>query len=81
MNYYQNHGLQYINNFIDKSEAQSFEWYWKHELNKKNKWVKSKPGIEYKLNKLIGLLLHEKWYHLTCFPNTAQLNSLIFEIK
>lgn len=52
-----------IGNFKSKSEAASFEWYWKHVKNN-NKWIGTKSGINNKMNRLIELLLEEKWDHL-----------------
>lgn len=53
-----------VKGFESKSNAQSFEWYWKHILNKKNKWVKNKPCIENKMKRLIELLVNKRWMNL-----------------
>lgn len=45
--------------FDSKSEAQSFEWYWKHNFVKK--WVRTKSGLNNKINRLDVLLQDDKW--------------------
>lgn len=50
-----------IGNFQNKADAMSFEWYWKHIKNNKNKWVKNKSGICNKMKRLLELLLDCKW--------------------
>lgn len=51
---------------FDKSTACQFEWYWKHEqvsdkFNRNNKWIRSKSGLQNKINRLNLLLTHETW--------------------
>jgi len=60
-----------IGNFLHKQDACRFEWYWKHQKNNKNKWIKTKSSIINKLNRLINLLVDNKWHYLLIFSNSA----------
>ncbi len=44
---------------FNKSQAASFEWYWKHKFTKK--WVRNPAGLNNKMNRLIELLTDKKW--------------------
>ncbi|MCJ7637423.1 MAG: GIY-YIG nuclease family protein [Nitrososphaeraceae archaeon] len=50
-----------VGKFENRGNAQRFEWYWKHVLNSKNKWVGTKSGINNKMTRLIELLLMDEW--------------------
>ncbi len=50
-----------VGEFSTRGNAQSFEWYWKHCLNTQSKWIKTKSGINNKMERLIELLLEEKY--------------------
>ena len=54
-----------VSGFNCKSETCSFEWLWKHQKNKYDRWTKTSSGIKKKLSRLINLLLEDKWKHLT----------------
>lgn len=57
-----------IAGFKGKSDAMRFEWYWKHDLNKKGKWQKTKSGLTHKMKRLIKLLLEWKDINLFLYP-------------
>jgi structure-specific endonuclease subunit SLX1 len=40
----------------NKSKAMSLEWKWKHRQTKSGKWIRSKSGIQNKLDRLNELL-------------------------
>lgn len=46
------------------NEALRFEWYWKHEKNTRNKWTRTKSGIDNKMKRLICLLVEREWFHI-----------------
>jgi|LakMenEpi03Aug12_release.lakeMendotaPanAssembly.Ray.scaffolds.fasta_scaffold49812_5 predicted GIY-YIG superfamily endonuclease len=52
-----------IGNFKNKSDAMSFEWYWKHSYFN-NKWNKTRPSIVNKMKRLIELLIESRWKHI-----------------
>lgn len=52
-----------IENFKNKSDALTFEWYWKHQLVN-NKWIKTKAGISNKMKRLVELMVSDKWNHV-----------------
>jgi len=62
-----------ITGFRTKSEALSFEWYWKHELRfstikNSNNWVATKSGINNKMKRLLNLMIYDKkWNHISIF--------------
>ena len=65
-----------IGEFKTKGLASRFEWFWKHRQvfsKKKNKWVwiRTKSGIENKMNRLIDLLLDKEWKDVNIYklPN------------
>lgn len=60
-----------ISQFINKSDACRFEWYWKHDKNLKNKWINTKPLIKNKLKRLIMLLIQDEWHHLSILSNST----------
>ena len=40
----------------NKSSALRFEWFWTHNQNTKNKWIKTKSGLNNKLNRLNSIV-------------------------
>lgn len=63
-----------MGNFKNKSDAMSFEWHWKHQKNKYNtNWIRTKPGIDNKMIRLIELLLDDKWSHLKIISKKIDL--------
>lgn len=53
--------------FKNKKDVMRFEWYWKHQINKNNKWVSTKPGINHKMSRLLDLLLNDEWNYVSIF--------------
>lgn len=53
-----------LQGFESYGNALSFEWYWKHKLNRNNKWVRNGPGIDNKMDRLKILLNTEEWKHI-----------------
>lgn len=43
---------------FSKSDAYSFEWYWKHRQNTKGRWQNTSPGVEKKMERLLELLIN-----------------------
>lgn len=62
---YNNWTYHKVIGIFNKPEALRFEWYWKHYLNKNNKWSRTKSGIENKIKRLNELLLLEEWNNKT----------------
>jgi putative endonuclease len=56
-----------IAGFKGKSDAMRFEWYWKHDLNKKGKWQKTKSGFNCKMERLIKLLMDSQNINLSLY--------------
>jgi len=50
----------YITGLFTKSEAGSFEWYWKHYLNKNLKWTRTST-LNQRSQRLQELLSEDKW--------------------
>ena len=57
--------------FNNLSDAMSFEWYWKHQQTKNNKWIHTKSGINNKMKRLLELILEDKWSHINIIPQTC----------
>ena len=53
-----------LGKFKNKGEAMSFEWYWKHQQTKNNKWINTKVGMNNKMKRLLELILDDKWKHI-----------------
>lgn len=67
-----------IGPFESLSQASSFEWYWKHKINKKNKWIKTPPTINNKMKRLLELLLQDEWikYNIVININRIKYNMI-----
>lgn len=50
--------------FEDKSSAQSFEWFAKHQMTKTGSWTKSKSGINNKINRFHEVMSMQQFNHL-----------------
>ena len=50
--------------FKYKNLALRFEWMWKHSLNSRGKWIKTKSGLVVKINRLNELLELDEWKQL-----------------
>jgi len=53
-----------VGKFKNKGDAMSFEWYWKHQTTKNNKWIGTKAGIDSKMRRLLELFLDERWKYV-----------------
>ena len=65
-----------IGKFNNKSEAMSFEWYWKHQQNRNSKWVSTKAGIDNKMKRLLELILDNKWEHINIINHVDIVNHI-----
>lgn len=56
-----------VTGFKNKSEVMKFEWLWKHQQTRNNKWKRTPPTIKMKITRLISLLIDTQWYHVSIF--------------